>query len=581
MAQKNTKLVIWLFGFLLVIATITGAGVVLLMDSGPVVLDKDPRWLVVKVGPGNSESPGSEGLFVDPAQIPPLATEVSSAIRHASTDDSIDGILLKINGLGGGWARAEDLRQALMTFRASGKECVAWSPGYTTKSFYAASGCNEVTTAPEGITMVTGVNITQSYYAETLSMLGVSANFEHVGDFRSAVEPYERTGPSEEADLATNELLDSLYGSIVSGIAAGRDVESATVLDWIDNPPLAAADAEQRGLIDSRIYEDMVKETVLGERKVVSLRRYLNETGSQWGSSGTIAVVYLEGPIIVGKGEVGLFGDTVIGSVTVTNMLEELRKDDSVDAVVLRVSSPGGSGQASDDIWDAVNRLKEAKPVVVSMGDYAASGGYYISMNANHIFAEPTTITGSIGVFGGKMNFAGLFAKAGISQHEYSRGQRSDLLSSSEDFDDDDKAVFRAFLEHFYTVFITKAAEGRDMTPEAMHEVAQGRVWTGTQALEHGLIDGLGGLDDAIAHAAGLAELDSGFDIQRLPRTKDFFEQLLEEMAGAPDAHSTSTHMRKAVPEPLQYPLHIAWLLQEISRHDAAIAMLPGALEVH
>lgn len=581
MAQKNKKLLIWLFGFLLVIATITGAGLVLLMDSGPVVLDKDPRWLVVKVGPGNSESPGSEGLFVDPAQIPPLATEVSAAIRHASTDESIDGILLKINGLGGGWARAEDLREALMTFRESGKECVAWSPGYTTKSYFAASGCNELTTAPEGITMVTGVNITQSYYAETLSMLGVSANFEHVGDFKSAVEPYERTGPSEAADLATNQLLDSLYGTIVSGIAAGRDVDIDTVNDWIDNPPLAAADAEKRGLIDSRIYADMVKETVLGERKSVSLRRYLNETNSQWGSSGTIAVVYLEGPIIVGKGEVGLFGDAVIGSVTATKILEELRNDDAVDAVVLRVSSPGGSGQASDDIWDAVNRLKESKPVVVSMGDYAASGGYYISMNANHIFAEPTTITGSIGVFGGKMNFSGLFAKAGMTQHEYSRGERSDLLSSSEDFDEEDRAVFRAFLQHFYTVFITKAAEGRNMTTDALHEVAQGRVWTGTQALERGLIDGLGGLDDAVAHAASLADLDANYDIQRLPRTKDFFEQLLEEMSGAPDASTNATHLRNAIPEPLHHPLQTAWLLQEISRHDAAIAMLPGALEAH
>lgn len=581
MAKKNKKLFIWLFGFLVVIASVTGVGVVMLMDSTPVVLNQEPRWLVVSVGTRNAESPGSEGLFVDPAQVPPLSTAVSSAIRHASTDDSVHSILFKINGLSGGWGQAEDLRSALSTFREAGKSCTVWGPSFDTKSYFVASACDRVSTAPAGITMVTGLNMTQTYYSDAFEKFGVTANFEHVGDFKSAVEPYERSGPSPDAALATNALLDSLYGTIVSGIANGRQVESAIVEEWINNPPLAAAHAEARGMIDDRMYEDQVDDTVVGDAESVSIRRYIDGISGGWGSNGQIAVLYLEGPIVVGAGDAGLFSDRMIGSVTTTDAIEELRKDSNVDAVVLRVSSPGGSGQASDDIWDAINRLKEVKPVVVSMGDYAASGGYYIAMNANHIVAQPTTITGSIGVFGGKMNFSGLLAKVGVTQHQYARGDRSDLLSSTDDFDEQDRAVFRGFLSHFYSDFIGKAALGRGMTDDEMHAVAQGRVWTGTQALDHGLVDSLGTLDDAVEKAAELANLGPGYDVDRLPKTKDFFEQLMEEMAGQSDVALQRSLYRNAVPSALDEPLRTAWLLDRLSAHGSVIAMMPSVIEFH
>jgi len=581
MARKNRKLFVWLFGFLVIIAGVTGAGVVMLMDSKPVVLNQEPRWLIASVGSRNAESPGSEGLFVDPAQIPPLVTSVSSAIRHAANDESIHSLLFKINGLSGGWAQAEDLRSALASFREAGKPCTVWGPSFDTKAYLVASACDRVATAPAGITMVTGLNMTQTYYADALEKFGVTANFEHVGDFKSAVEPYERSGPSDDASLATNALLDSLYGSIVSGIANGRQVDQSTVEGWIDNPPLAAAHAEERGLIDERIYEDQVEDTVVGDDDSINIRRYIDGLGSGWSSNGQIAVLYLEGPLVVGTGDSGLFSDRMIGSLTTTDALEDLRKDPAVDAVVLRVSSPGGSGQASDDIWDAVNRLKEIKPVVVSMGDYAASGGYYISMNAHHIVAQPTTITGSIGVFGGKMNFSGLFAKAGVTRHQYARGARSDILSSTDDFDDDDRAVFRGFLNHFYTDFIDKAALGRNMSRDDMHAVAQGRVWTGSQALENGLVDSLGTLDDAITKAAELANLGPDYDVERLPKTKDFFEQLMEELAGPPDVSVQRALYDSAIPKVLDEPIRTAWLLEHLTAHGPVIAMMPSMIEFH
>jgi len=484
-----------------------------------------------------------------------------------------------------------------MTFRDSGKSCLAWAPGYDTKSYFLASACDRVAIAPEGIALVTGINVTNTYYAETLSMLGISANFEHVGDFKSAVEPYERTGPSEAASTATNELLDSLYGTVVDGIANARGVEPATVREWIDNPQLSAADAHERGMIDERIYRQdlaFVGREVAGDRdgalvnggfdedcdNRVSIASYVSGMGDAWSNEGKVAVLYLDGPIMGGKGSGGLFGDPVIASVTATAQIEDLTDDESVDAVVLRVNSPGGSGQASDDIWAAINELKTEKPVVVSMGDYAASGGYYISMNADHIVAEPNTVTGSIGVFGGKMNMAGLFSKVGMSQHEYSRGNRSDLLSSVEDFDEDDRAVFRAFLTHFYGVFINKAADGRNMTEDEMHAVAQGRVWTGTQALERGLVDSLGGLDNAVEKAASLANIGEEYSVERLPRPKDFMEQLVEELAGTTGAAASAVGLQEAVPAPLRNPLKTAWVLDEITKGGGAAAMLPGNLEV-
>lgn len=600
MGKKNKKLIVWLLAFFVMVAVITGAGVVLLMDSGPAVLTSSQcRILDVSVGPGNKESPGSDGLVFDPEQIQPLTTVVSEAIRRAAADESIGGIQLKINGLGSGWAGTQEIHDALMTFREAGKSCLAWAPGYDTKSYFLASACDRVALAPEGIALVTGINVTNTYYAETLSMLGISANFEHVGDFKSAVEPYERSGPSEAASTATNALLDSLYGTVVDGIALGRGVDADTVREWVNNPKLSAADALERGMIDEQIYRQDL--AFVGARSVeetedgalvnggfdeecdtrVSIASYASSMDDAWSNKGKVAVLYLNGPIMGGKSSGGLFGDPVIASVTATAEIEELTEDDSVDAVVLRVNSPGGSGQASDDIWAAINVLKTEKPVVVSMGDYAASGGYYIAMNADHIVAEPNTVTGSIGVFGGKMNMAGLFSKVGMTQHEYSRGDRSDLLSSVEDFDDEDRAVFRAFLSHFYGVFISKAAEGRNMTKDEMHAVAQGRVWTGIQALENGLIDSLGGLDNAVEKAAELANVGEGYSVERLPRTKDFMEQLMEEFAGTPGANASAIGMREAVPAPLRNPLKTAWMLGEVTKGGGAAAMLPWSLEVH
>ena len=575
MATKNKHLVLWLIGFLILICAVTTASILILVDSGPTLLVKnDSEWLKVRVSGGIKDAPGSEGLVMDPANLPPLSSDLAATITAKATDDGVKGLFLEIDQVGMGWAQVESLRRAVTAFADAGKPCIAWSEVYDTKSYYLASACETVAIAPEGLTLVNGMNVNQSYYAGTIDLLGVSANFEHVGDFKSAVEPYERTGPSEAAQAATNGLLDGLYDHITSGMAVGRGLPPEAMLELIDNPPLTAKHAVERGLVDERVYRTDLITRLEDDGGLLTVDG--PEMGRGFGAM-RIAVIHADGPIMPGKGGADVFGDSVVGSRSLIKIIEDVAEDDAFEAVVLRVNSPGGSGSASDDIWYALESLKTKKPLVVSMGDYAASGGYYIAMGADRIFAEPTTITGSIGVFGGKMNMAGLLEKGGVSRFEFSRGARSDLLSTMEDFDPEDRALFRSFLSEFYQTFITKAAEGRSMDVDAIHAVAQGRVWTGTQALDHGLVDELGGLSDAVTAAATMAGLpDASF--ARFPERKDFFEQLMEELSN-PGGGDAATAIL-GLPKPAQSGIRALYTLDRVLAGGGVAAMLPGELTV-
>jgi len=578
MANKNKRLVLWLLGFVVLISALTTAGVVLLLDSNPVTLNTEAQTLHLRLRPGMTEAPGNEGLVMDPAELPPLTSEVSHAIRSAITDDGISEILVEIDGLNIGWGQAEEIRSALAEFQASGKACTTWAEGYDIRAYFVSSACGTIAMTPEGLPLVNGMNINQSYYAGALELLGVQANFEHVGDFKSAVEPYERNAPSEAAQLATNSLLDSLYGSVTASIATGRNVDIQTIHGLIDDPPITGAKAVERGLIDQRIYRTDLLKQIDDEHGRIKGSTYIGDLRGGWSVGQSITVVHADGPIVSGRGGSDMFGENMIGSRGLSNILKDLTEDDNTAAVVLRVNSPGGSGMASDDIWNQVLALKAEKPVVVSMGDYAASGGYYISMPADRIVALPTTITGSIGVFGGKMNLAGLFEKAGVTQFEYSRGARSDLLSTVEDFDPEDRALFRSFLHTFYDTFLHKAAEGRGMTKEDMHAVAQGRVWTGVQAVENGLVDELGGLHDAIRIAAELANI-SEYKVDRLPERKGFLDQLLDEMAN-PDSAAVRVQI-PGLPQQLSGPIRALFVLEQVLVDGGVAAMLPGQLDIH
>jgi protease-4 len=532
-------------------------------------------FLEVDLKGGLTDAPGEGGFVVDPADFPPLVTEVSSGIRRAAADPRIKGLYLEVGDVSNGWAAVQEIHDAVAAFTASGKPCHAYGETFDNKSYYVASACGDVYLAPAGLLLVNGFSVTTEYYKGTLDSVGVHANFEHVGDFKSAVEPFERTGPSDAASLAMDAMLDSLFEQMVNGIATSRKMTPDQVRAIIDNPPITPEGAVASGLVDGLKYRDEVREGLAGEERT-QLSDYRESTSPLTSPKKSIAIIHAEGEIISGESGSPVYGGNMIGDRSMAELFEQVRKDDSVAAVVLRVNSPGGSGLASDAIWHEIKRTREAgKPVVVSMGDYAASGGYYISAAADAIVAEPGTLTGSIGVFGGKMNLAGLYEKIGVTMHTYQRGALAGLLSGTTDFNDVERAKFREFLDSFYQVFLTRVADGRGMTKEAVHEVAQGRVWTGQQALDRKLVDQLGGVDVAMAKARTLANIPEGEEvgILRLPKRKTFIDQIVDDLQKAElPAEASIPEVKKAY--------GTVYMLGRVLDDGGVAALLPGTITI-
>jgi len=517
-------------------------------DSGEVT---EGSFLSLKLSGGVSEGPSQGQFLVDPSSFPPTVSEITMALRQAANDDRIDGLYLRLGAQSLGWAVTQEIRQALEVFQASEKPCVVYAEGVQTTSYYLASVCSTLVLAPSGTNLVSGLNVERTYYAGMFDKLHIEAEFEHVGDFKSAVEPYERTGPSDSAALAMNELLDVLYEDFLTQTAKGRSMEKSELQALVDRPPMFAPDAVEAGLVDAVAFEDQVR-MHLGQAtdenflellsnddepskvKLTKFIEYVKELRVERSKTeAQVAVVIAEGPIVSGKADGGLFGDAVLADQVFKGWLKEVRDNDDIKAVVLRVNSPGGSGLASDSMWRQVELTKATgKPVVVTMGNLAASGGYFLSAGADYIFAQPGTLTGSIGVLGGKLDVSGTYGLLGMSHHRYKRGELADLFSGTASVSDEGREVFKHYLTSFYEEFVGKVATGREMERDAVHEVAQGRVWSGQQALDNGLVDELGGLDAALAKAAELAEIED-YGILFLPKHKDFFELLMEDLKDA------------------------------------------------
>lgn len=548
------------------------------------------------------DAPPVGGFFLEPEDFPAVVTEYAAAIRKAATDDRIDGIYLRVDEPSAGYAGLQEIRASLEAFRNAGKPCIAYAETFSMGSYYLASACDQVVLAPSGVSMVTGVSATVTYYAGAMEKLGVRAEMEHVGDFKSAVEPFERTGPSEAASEAMDLLLDGLWGRMVDDIARGRGRTTADVQGWVDRPALAPEAALALGMVDALAFPDVVRahahdvvedgwleKLAAAESRdeaddapgFTKFSEYLKGVrAEQRGRDSVVAVVHADGPIVSGEAEGGLFGESSLADRTFAKWMRAARVDDDVKAVVLRVNSPGGSGLASDMMWREIVRTQEAgKPVVVSMGNYAASGGYFIAAPADWIVASPVTITGSIGVFGGKMNLAGTYEKLGLSTHTYERGAEADLFSPTASFSEGGRSAYRAFLAEFYEVFLGKVASGRDLDRDAVHAVAQGRVWTGEQALERRLVDELGGMDVALAKAAELASLEAGtWGVRRLPEQKGFLDLLLEDLRDGTTA-TAGVRVDLGIPADADEALRELALLDRILA-DGVAAVLPGGLRI-
>ena len=460
---------------------------------------------------------------------PPSLRGIVESVDRSAKDPGVKGLVLRVGSLDAGWARVGELRDALLRFRRSGKPSWAHLEFAGNKEYYLATGCAKIAAAPTALLDVTGLAAEVTFFKGALDKLGVEAQFEGVGKYKNAPNQFTETGFTEPHREQMDALVSSLFESYVHGIAEARGLSVERVRALVDEGPFDGARAKAAGLVDELLYRDQV-EGRTGSSGRISPGRYLKGVRSgAFDSRPRLALVYAVGTIMPGESQSGPFGGGLVGSDTIIRGLRQAAQDDRVRAIVLRVDSPGGSGTASDAVWREVALARRAKPVVVSMGDYAASGGYYISMNADAIVAQPGTITGSIGVFSGKFSMRGLYAKLGISEAVVQRGRFARLFSSSEPWDDEERTRVRSLNRAFYATFVAKAAEGRHRSAEQIEAVAQGRVWTGVEALHAGLVDALGGLDAAVAIARDKARLPRGADVSLVvvPEQKGFLELLL------------------------------------------------------
>ncbi len=468
-------------------------------------------------------------------------------IRKAGDDDKIKGIYLDLSWVNAGLASLEEIRNALLDFKESGKWIISFSEGYNLSSYYLASVADEIYIYPEGNMDFRGLQSEIMFLRGTLEKLDIEPQIIRGPDnkYKSAVEPliYDKMSDSNREQIQA--LIDSAWDHYLSSIANSQGI-SVAELDTIAERMLIRTpqDAVKYGLATKTMYKDEILELLrdrldedeIDDLNMVSLKSYFNSPSrkssdeikkSLTGTKQKIAVVYAIGEIQSGEGS-----DNVIGSETISKAIREARTDSTVKAIVLRVNSPGGSALASDVIWREMALAKETKPVVVSMGDVAASGGYYIACVADKILAMPNTITGSIGVFGVVPNMENFFHnKLGITFDGVKTNSYADMMTVSRPLKENELAIIEESVEKIYDDFILKVADGRGLSPLKVEEVSKGRVWTGTDALNNGLVDQLGGLTEAIEEAKLLAELDE-YEILNLPKQKDPFEEIIKELSG-------------------------------------------------
>ena len=460
---------------------------------------------------------------------PPSMRALVEAVDRARQDPAVKGLLLRVGSVDSGWARVQELRDALVRFRRTGKPSWAHLESAGNREYFLATGCAKVAASPTAMLDVSGLAAEVTFYRGTLDKLGVEAQFEGVGKYKNAPNQLTEKGFTAPHREQMEDLVGTLFEQYVRGVAQGRGLAPEKVRDLVDEGPFEAARAKEAGLVDELLYRDQVEDRIPAANRV-DPARYVRAGHGFFDTRPKLALVYAAGDIIPGESQSSPFGGGLAGSDTIARGLRQAREDGSVQAIILRVDSPGGSGTAADAVWREVTLARRSKPVVVSMGDYAASGGYYIALGADASVAQPGTITGSIGVFSGKFSLRGLYGKLGISQETVRRGKNASLFSDWAPWTDEQRARIRELNEAFYRTFVSKAAEGRKKKPEEIEAVAQGRVWTGEEALAAGLVDGLGGLEAAVQLARDKARIPRGQDVQLvvLPQRKGLLETLLE-----------------------------------------------------
>lgn len=556
-------LLVFLFGGGLILILLLGV-MVAMGEKKPVAVQSG-SYLVFDLAANIQDAPSQvEGLeevmelFGGRGQRHIQLREATRALQAAAKDDAIKGLYLtgtlQAQGYGSGFAALKEVREAIEVFKASGKPVKAYLDYAGTREFYLSSVADEIVLDPYGAVVMPGLASQPMFYTGAFEKFGIGVQVTRVGKYKSAVEPFTLKQMSPENRAQIQKLLDDVWGTLTTSIEAARKLSPGAIQNAVDSKGLIRADdALKLKLVDRIAYLDEVLaelKTATGRKdtsqpfRQVALKDYarLVSTGGlvakrqgegkievSGASKGKIAVVYAEGEIVDGTGN----EDGYVYGEKTSRMLRQIRQDDSVSAVVLRVNSPGGSVTASEAILRELRLINQDKPVIVSMGTVAASGGYWIATASDRIFAEPTTITGSIGVFGMFMNFQGLATeKLGLTFDTVKTGKFADAATIIRPKTEAELAIFQDSVDWVYDQFISKVAAARRLDRKVVEEIAQGRVWSGSEAQKLKLVDELGGLADAIKFAAGKAELGDNFRVTEYPRKKQFAEQFTEALEG-------------------------------------------------
>ncbi len=467
-------------------------------------------------------------------------------LRRAKEDRAVKGLLLRIENENMSFARAQEVRAALVDFKNSGKQIWVYAPNLGMVGFYLASGADRIILHPMGGVVIPGVSARTTFLKELLEKLGVKVQVHRYGEYKSAVEAFTEESLSVANREQLQALVDGIYEDFINATSTGRNLSSAEMESLVGRAFFRADEAMALGLIDTVCYEEELdsllargfKRTRRVDEKSFARQKFFSD---RWDEPGKIAVIYVTGSINTGEsGSDFLTGDVRAGSTTIVRAIKEAVNDRRVKGIVLRVDSPGGDGYASDLIWYALKRARLKKPVVVSMGGVAASGGYYVSCPADKIFALPGTITGSIGVFSLRLITEGLYNKIGVRRQVVKRGEHADALSDLRELTPEEDSILQGEIDWFYQQFVQKVAEGRGLSVEQVDSVARGRVWLAEDARRFGLVDSLAGLLEAIDFCREKAGLGRDYDVVFYPRPKaglgslpaGLFERLFFELLG-------------------------------------------------
>jgi len=494
----------------------------LFVDIGGVYQERTPDDLVSRLAGDDSQSL-ADLLFL---------------LRGARDDTRVDGMVVRIRGLQIGWAKAQEIRSALAEFRASGKRMVAYLEcefGNSTLEYFIASAAGELFVPPAGQLLIGGLLAEYVFLGGVWEKLDVDMQVVKIGDFKTAGDMFDRKSMSAAHREMADSLLDSLYAQFISAVANARDLEEPTVRALVDRGPLRVDELKAAGLVDGVRFLDEIKHDLVGaEGAFVRADEFEARRRPAVVSGGRVAVVYGVGMITTGESADDVLSDeSSVGADTLRETFEEIADDETIDAIVFRIDSPGGSALASDLIWRATQQVRSVKPLIVSMSDVAGSGGYYVAAGASEIFAAPGTLTGSIGVVLAKPNIRGLLAKIGIETATLQRGDAAGMASLTQSFDEGALARVRGSMDEVYALFVDRVASGRSMEAEQVDAVGRGRVWTGEQARDNGLVDRLGGMLDAIDAAKLAIGLDAEEKVEVVfyPRSRGVFERIADALA--------------------------------------------------